>query len=427
MPLLTGRGVHLPNRKEPAASRDVVALTDHRHVYVPISYEGNKGHCLLKPYAAVLRGQVIAAPETTDGAPIVSTVSGVFTEQRTIEHPLYGTLDCAVLDCMLSEESVPAAEPTNTDALSADAIIEAARKAAIVDEIDSAYLYDKLRVWREVGCDVLVGDGVEPEPYASAAWAVMNESIEQVRAGLQLAARVLASKGFGEPEQEIAVCLPAGRRRPLQQRLGDVPLYQVHGRYPVTAYVPRPLGKRVMRIGVQALLALYRAAAFGEAQTVAVVTVAGDAVATPQNVRVPFGTTVGTVLRHCGLSSEPQYLIMGDMMTGVALPDEEQLILAGTTCLLALTERPAPASTVCMGCGRCARVCHAGLLPYEIARELENMHYEHLARLRADECDGCGACSYVCPAGRDLTSLMAEAQRADDGSIFLNWGEQHDA
>ena len=80
----------------------------------------------------------------------------------------------------------------------------------------------------------------------------------------------------------------------------------------------------------------------------------------------------------------------------------------------------------CIGCGRCAQVCHAGLLPYEIVRRLENMHYERLPALHPEECDGCGACSHVCPAGRDVTAKVLEA-RQTRGTIFLNWGDDDDA
>lgn len=92
------------------------------------------------------------------------------------------------------------------------------------------------------------------------------------------------------------------------------------------------------------------------------------------------------------------------------------------TCLLALKARQAIPARTCIGCGRCAQVCHAGLLPYEIVRRLENMHYERLPALHPEECDGCGACSYVCPSGREVAIRVAEAAQAR-GPIFLNWGD----
>ena len=92
-----------------------------------------------------------------------------------------------------------------------------------------------------------------------------------------------------------------------------------------------------------------------------------------------------------------------------------------------LTPNAFPANILlCIGCGRCAKVCHAGLLPSEIVRRLENMHYERLAGLHPEDCDGCGACSYVCPSGREVALRVTEAAHAH-GTIFLDWGEEDEA
>lgn len=415
MSILTKRGVRLPSWKEPAASRRIEELADNPRVYIPLSYAG-EGQCVLREYAAVLRGQAISQSADPNGPATPASVSGVFTGVHVLTHPLFGNLRCAALDCMVSTPEPPK-EVVRPGSLSATALLDIARQAAIVDELDGSYLYEKLRRFQSEGCDLLVGDGVEAEPYASSAWAVLNEHVERVQAGLELAARVA-----GADRTQIAVRLPSGRRRPLQQRLGEHRLYQVGGHYPAVKYDDHPFGKTIGRIGVQALLALYRAVAFDEPHIGCVVTVAGTAVATPKNVWVPFGTTLDTLFHHCGLSAEPERLLLGDMMTGVAADSMETTVLPGVTCVLALAESPAERSGVCIGCGRCARVCHVGLLPYEIVRQAESMHYERLPALSPDDCDGCGACSYVCPAGLDLTAQVLDAQQAD-GTFFLNWGD----
>ncbi len=415
MSILTRRGVRLPSLKEPAASRSIEEIADNPRVYIPLSYTG-EGQCVLREYATVLRGQAVSQSTHPNAPTIPASVSGVFTGLRTMPHPLFGELCYAVLDCMVSVPAPPQ-EVVRPGSLSASALLDIARQAAIVDELDGVYLYEKLRRFSTEGCDLLVGDGVEAEPYASSAWAVLNAHIERVQAGLELAARVV-----GADAVQIAVRLPSGRRRPLQQRLGDNRLYQVGSRYPVVRYDDHPLGKAIGRIGVQALLALYRAVAFDEPHIGCVVTVAGTAVATPKNLWVPFGTPIDALFRHCGLSAEPERVILGDMMTGVAADSLDTPVLPGVTCVLALAEPAGSRTGVCIGCGRCARVCHAGLLPYEIVRQSENIHYERLAALCVDDCDGCGACSHVCPAGLELTSQVLEASRSD-GTFFLNWGD----
>ena len=114
-------------------------------------------------------------------------------------------------------------------------------------------------------------------------------------------------------------------------------------------------------------------------------------------------------------------LVAGDAVTGVRLTDTAVPVLPGMTCLLALKALPVAEAGPCIGCGNCAAACHARLLPYEIARRVENMHYERLAQLHPEDCDGCGACSCVCPAGREVMHEVLRAQETG-GTVFLNWG-----
>lgn len=98
----------------------------------------------------------------------------------------------------------------------------------------------------------------------------------------------------------------------------------------------------------------------------------------------------------------------------------------GVTCLLALAGRPGFPSPALHGMRPLHACMPCRLLPYEIVRRLENMHYERLPSLLPEECDGCGACSYVCPGGTDVTAKVLEAGQTQ-GTIFLNWGDDDDA
>ncbi|MCI8553640.1 MAG: 4Fe-4S dicluster domain-containing protein [Clostridiales bacterium] len=423
MSIFTKRGVRLPMMKEPAASRPIEEIETVGQVLLPLAVKGDpRRSCrpALVTYSSVIRGQVIGLPEEGEGTPVISSVTGVLAGTRTLTHPLYGEMVCAVLDCMVVDAAEPAPRP-HMGEWKPEEILGAARTAGIVDELDGIPLHEKLRAWQNGGCNFLVADAAEQEPYASSAWAVLNESIEQVQEGVSLAVTAAGAAGG-----HIAVRLPAARRRRLARRLRHSQLFQVRSRYPARRYAHAAEDVAVCRIGVQACLALYRAVVYGEPQCDVVITVAGDAVATPQNIRVPFGTGVHQVLRACGLSVDPDYVVLGDAMTGVAIQDLEIPVLPGITCLLALTGRKTAVSRPCIGCGRCAQVCHAGLLPGEIAAQLENMHYERLSVLLPGECDGCGACSHVCPAGRDVAVRVMEAQD-NAGTIFLNWGDDDDA
>ncbi len=418
MSKFTNRGVPLLSQKEPAASRPIVNIAQPAQILVPLlSPDG--GHCdpAVANYETVMSGSVLGIPDEQGQSPVLAPVTGVLSNVRPVNHPLLGDVTCAVIDCMV-EGSEPLKE-INTDKLTPAELIKAAHKASIVDELDGASLAGKLQEWQSIRGILLVADASEQEPYSSSASAVLRESPVQVRDGLALAARAIGASGY-----HIAVRLPHKQRQELERKLKPHELYEVRGRYPAPVAHDQS-AVPVCRIGVQACLALYRAAAMGEAQTELVLTVAGNALANPQNIRVPIGTMVEDIFRFCGLASNPQYSIFGDVLCGLTISRTDIPVVRGVTCLLAMKNRPHPPAHACVGCGRCVRACHAGLLPFEIMRRLDNMQYERLSALLPEQCDGCGACSYVCPAGLEVTAKVLEARDAH-GTIFLKWGDSDD-
>ena len=400
MALVTRNGIRLPDLTQPAAGRPVEQPEEIARVILPLSFGAPAGAALGR-YASVLAGQRISKPVKGEGVPVLASVSGVYAEEKTLSHPVYGERACLVLDCMDLRRPAPEGEK-DPAALTPDRILQSARDCAVIDGLDRTPLADKLAAWRGE-TDLLVGDGVEMEPYSCAARAVLGESVEQVYGGLELAARAVGAEHF-----HLAVGpLPGNLYRSLAQRLGGADrLFTVRSKYPTDAYTKKPRGKRLHRIGVQALLALYRAAVYGEPHLTGVVTVAGDAVATPQNLRVPFGTPAETLWRYCGLSAEPTLRLFGDLMTGRPVESGEIPVWPGDACLLALTDPPRPEPEVCVGCGQCIHACHRGLAPVSILRGADRGGVAAAARWHPEECDGCGACAAVCPAGIELTQRI---------------------
>ena len=430
--MLSRHGIRLPFQKEPAISQPTAELTQVSQVILPFSFATEAAVVpAVSLYDTVNKGTPLAVIEEDPLATVCSSVMGAVSGERVIQHPLYGTLNCAVIDCIpdIPAPEVPVLLP---DTITPELIMETAERLDVIDELDGVPLILKLREWQESGCDFLAADGIEIEPFASSAWAVLRDHAENVLEGLRLAALCI-----GAPRYHIAVCLSGHRRRSIALRIGKKYLYQTDSFYPKAEPVRYgkhddhdtvKRGARVCRVGVQACLALYRALYLNEAHSRCTVTVAGDAVPHPQNVSVPFGTTVQQVLEYCGLTEPPDYLVLGEQMTGAAVLTSDVPILPGMTCILAFTAksvRPVLTRT-CIGCGRCVEACHAGLLPFEINRRYQNMHYERLTSLSPERCDGCNACSYICPCGIDLATVVHEAKTACN-TISVDWEEDTDA
>ena len=408
-------GVVLPFQKGKALEHGIEPLVP-TEVRVPLALGDQPSPIAHLPAdAPVTCGDELCRIQYT---PAVSSVTGVIEGTMVINHPLYGSLLCA--DINTTGEGETCLPVLAEEELTPKAILEIAKEAAIYDELDGIPLWEKLAQWMLPENDltalhsILVADATENDVYGSSAWAVLMEQPKLVLFGLQMAARAIHFSRY-----HIATMLPARRRRTLKRAVGRMNVFIVGDEFPFTQFANRDV--EPYRIGVQACLALGRAIKRGLRHTSAIVTVAGDALPTPRNLQVPFGTRVCELLDACQVKGNVQ-IILGDAMNGVPCADRNTPILPGITTVLVMEPKTVRVPGPCIGCGRCAEVCHAGLLPYEIVRRSENMHYERLQHLSPGDCDGCAACSYICPAGRDVAADVVAAGQAK-GTMFLSWEE----
>ncbi len=416
-------GIVLPFQKGVAVKKSIVTFQPIEPVRIPLTriQDDLQPDIRLQedePYAI---GQVLYQ-ENEQEVPALSSICGTVSGTVAIDHPQYGALLCAELHPSGRDKRQDITLP-DADELTPDDILRIAKEAAIYDELDGVPLYEKIAAWQLPEGDtaalhsVLVADATENDIFGSSSWAVLKEEPKEAIAGLQLAAQALRFTRY-----HIATMLPKARRRALKRAIGRINVHIVGDEYPVTDYADSK--DEVFRIGVQACVALAHAVESGRTADSVVLTVAGDGVPASRNLRVPYGTSVSEILAYCHAQEEVD-VVLGDAMTGTACPDIHTPLLPGTTTLLALQPRAVRVPQPCIGCGRCADVCHAGLLPYEIVRRLENMHYERLQHLSAWECDGCDACSYVCPSYRPVADDVLRAGETG-GTMFLDWGGDSD-
>ncbi|MCQ2404771.1 MAG: 4Fe-4S dicluster domain-containing protein [Clostridia bacterium] len=393
-----------PSEKEPAASLPTLELCRMPKLLLPLTDENGQPRTpLCELYDTVAPGQTL-----TDGArPLYAPVTGVFAAVQTIDDVEYMEIDALAL---AGEEPAPA----NVFTLSPDEIVAACKAAHVVDELDGADLADKLAAIAESDAALLVADAVDDQPFGSAGLATLRQFGAFCADGLMLAAKAAGIDDYHvllraetDTYKEIEATLPKGRL--------------VRDRHDIYPHKVSKKGKPAATVGVQACLALYRACAFGEHHGFATVTVAGNAVSLPANVRLPFGTPLSEVFSLCGLVDEPDKYVLGDSFTGKAVDTDALPILPGVTCVLALKKEKSPAVHACIGCGRCAAVCHKHLLPYEIARRVENLQFTKLPSLSPADCDGCNACAVVCPANRPVADLVKQGIE-ESGRVLIGWG-----
>lgn len=412
--MLHRHGILSEPKKEQTLMQPITTLPKPERVLLPLWYPHETPRIpACEVGDTIVRGTPLGISEKADAPILPCTVTGAFLGTREIEHPLFGTLCCAdvaVTDIGL----VPEERDQEADTLD---LWDTVRRAGIIDERDGQYLCDKMAAWAQEPVGTLVADATEAQPYGTAQLSLLRERAKDCAQGLALLADALQAK-----RRHIAVQLPRHIRRSLCAPLPRSAIYTVANRYPVQHFA-RPFSPKPVRVvGLAACLAVYDAVQRTESACCGVVTVSGNAVQKPQNLRVPYGTMLSDILRACKVKQDA-LIILGDAFTGVPCSDDVP-VLPRMTCILALDGYQAPAAKTCIGCGRCVSACYKGLLPYEIARRYQNGHFSRLAPLQPERCDGCAACEVICPAARPLTSLIQQA--AGHCSMVSKWRPEDD-
>ena len=164
-----------------------------------------------------------------------------------------------------------------------------------------------------------------------------------------------------------------------------------------------PADEGVIVINISTVAFLYRYMQTGMPLVTRRLTVDGNAVGEPKNVRAVIGTSFREVMEFCKVEMDAvKKLIGGGPMMGMSIPDVEMPVVKTSNALLAIKTYDERKTSSCIRCGRCVRVCPMGLMPADIDRAYKTKNIEELKTLKVMLCMNCGSCTYVCPANRKL-------------------------
>lgn len=266
----------------------------------------------------------------------------------------------------------------------------------------------------------IIVNGAECEPYITSDTRTMIDDAQSVIEGAQLlqkyytADRIIIGIEDNKP-QCIKIMQEAGKDVPgfevaalpaLYPQGGEkVLIYNTTGLIVPEGKLPIDVGAIVINCTTLAVIAKYIKT--GMPLVEKVVTVDGSAVAHPQNVIAPVGTSMKDILDFCGLKAEPRKVLYGGPMMGISVPSLDAPIMKNTNAVLAFDEKDAadPVPTACIRCGRCVAHCPLRLMPAAIETAYNNKDPETLKALKVNICMECGCCSYGCPARRPLVQV----------------------
>ena len=264
----------------------------------------------------------------------------------------------------------------------------------------------------------------ECEPYITSDYREMMENADDVMCGIKLvrdmlglkkvvigiednkpqAIKLMREKSADDESIEVKVlksCYPQGAEK--------VIIFNATGRVVGEGQLPSDQGVIVMNVTTAGFIGEYSKT--GMPLISKRITVDGDVVSTPCNVKVPIGTSAEDILKFGDCDKEKvRKALFGGPMMGMCLYELDTPVTKTTNAILAFGEKADKkkgiedrcAQTNCIKCGRCISACPLNLMPTELEKAYDRRDKEALMKLKVGLCMNCGSCSYVCPAKRDL-------------------------
>ncbi len=418
-------GVSVPHRKHTAECESVrmpipetVTLSMGQHIGPPCKPTVKVGD-------RVAVGQIVGDSEAFLSAPVHASVSGEVTALMTITMPSGQTVEAVVIKAdgeqRVYEGLKAPAVNTRED------FIAAVRAAGLVGLGGAGFpTHVKLNPQNIDAVDTVIINAAECEPYITSDYRECMENSWDIVVGVHTVMEFLQAKrgiiaveankplAIAELKKVAAEVCEAGRDVEVQtlparypQGAEKVLIAQTTGRKVPPGKLPADVGCVVMNVTSVAVLARYLKT--GMPLVEKRITVDGSAVALPQNVIVPLGTSVRDILAFCGgLKSEAAKLLMGGPMMGTALRDDSLPLLKQNNAILAFDEQDAvlPAPTACIRCGKCVSACPMSLTPPAIASAYRQKDVKELEKRGVMVCMECGCCAYECPAARPIVQMM---------------------
>ncbi len=378
----------------------------------------------------VLMGQTIAEGKDFISASICSSVSG---KVKAIAKHLVASgsmVESIIIENDGEYKTVEGyGEKRDYTKMTKEEIREIVKKAGIIGMGGAGFpAHVKLTPKDDEKIDYVILNGAECEPYLTSDYRMMIERSKDIVTGLKIiltlfpnakgiisiennkpeAIKVMEEAIANESNISIKVLktkYPQGAERKL--------VFATCGRKLNSSLLPADVGCVVNNIDT--VISIYEAVCENIPSIRRVITVSGDAIVDPSNFIVKTGTSYAELVEAAGgFIEEPEKIISGGPMMGMALYDIDVPVTKASSALLAMKKDPVAevAQSNCIKCGRCATVCPCRLLPVLMAKAVKQGDLDKFVSLQGMECYECGCCTYACPARIPLTQQFKKARKA---------------
>ncbi|MBL4661320.1 MAG: electron transport complex subunit RsxC [Alcanivoracaceae bacterium] len=432
-------GLKLKHHKNDSLQNGLSRLTLPEKLY--ISLRINRGN-IAKPIVnigdRVLKGQIIAKPDTANGSYIHASSSGTVTaiEERTTASPDADISTVIEISTDGKDEWIKLIENNILEKIktcTARNIIDAIHDGGLVG-LGGAGFPTHLKYKSKDNevhsiIDTLIINGAECEPYITCDEQLMIDYPDDLINGT-----LLLMKASGASQAVLAIEDQVGgiktrlehilKLRQIEKIVvikvptiypagGEKQLIKVlTGQEVPSGGLPLDLGIIVQNVGT--IKALSDFVSRGQPLVERVVTVAGDCIGKAQNFITAIGTPINHLLQQAQCDFDAtQRLVIGGPMMGYAMPDAAIGIDKTSNCILALSAKNTQQhgeTMPCIRCGECVNVCPAELLPQQLHWYINGGNLEKAREHHLFDCIECGACAWVCPSQIKLVDYYRYAK-----------------
>lgn len=416
-------GIYLSHRKN-TENCETVALPLSQTVKISMSqHMGAPCIPLVKKGDEVRVGQKIGDSDAFMSCPVHSSVSGVVTDISEMLLANGKTCKAVEIQCdglqTACEDIKP---PVVTDKHS---LVKAVRESGCCGLGGAGFpTHVKLNYDESKNIiDSLVINAAECEPYITSDYREMIENPDGILEGIKLIQTVLGIKNVYigiENNKPKAIEMMTEKtaddksvkivklKSEYPQGAEKVIAFYATGRIITENTLPSDHGIIVMNVSTVGFINSYIKTGYPLIERR--VTVDGDALKKPCNIKALIGTPIRDILTFAETDFDSiDKLISGGPMMGMCMYDFDFPLLKTNNAFLAVKKQAAKklpllkeGRTNCIRCGKCIAACPLGLMPTELEKAYDKRDRDKLNKLKVNLCMNCGSCSFVCPAKRNL-------------------------